>query len=224
VAAAITREQIVDVAESIARRDGLDAVTVRRVSAELGVTPAAMYWHLEDKQELVSALVDRASARTERPGADYGTWLERLVRFYVSTREEFTAIAGLGRALVTTEPTDATLANCLFAFELLTSAGFGERRALGVFDALSTMSWGHLMMIDVERSNQGQGRGDAIAKYSERMKAVIERTPGYAVFARDFDDDRSRAQLVRGLELIVRAAALEDGIDVPPLTRVDVTN
>ncbi len=214
MAAAITRDQIVDAAEQIARAEGLDAVTIRRVSSELGVTPAALYWHLEDKQALVRSLVDRASARTERPGPDYGTWLERLRRFYLSTREEFTAYAGLSGALVTSEPTDATLANCLYALELLTGAGFDEAHALDVFDALSTFSWGHLMMIDVERSNQHQTHSEAIAKYSERMKAVIERTPEYAVFARDFDDDRSLAQLVRGLDLILRAAAIESGIEV----------
>jgi len=209
----MSRTQIIDKAEAIARREGLDSVTVRRLSAELGVTPAAMYWHLDDKQDLVRSLVDRASARTERPGPDYGSWFERLVRFYVSTREEFTAYAGLSGALVTAEPTDATLENCLFAIELLIEGGFDEPAALTVFDTLSTFSWGHLMMIDVGRFDRRHARSEAIATYADRVRAVIEKKPEYALLVRDYDDARSLAQLVRGIELIVGAALAEAGLD-----------
>ena len=155
--AAITREQIVDVAEALAQREGLDAITVRRVASELGVTPAALYWHLADKQELVRALVDRASARTEFPDASFGNWLERLIRFYLSTREQFSAYPGLSSALVTAEPTEATLANCMFVLGLLNEAGFDATTALEVFDALSMLSIGHLTMIELARFRLAPG-------------------------------------------------------------------
>ena len=222
VGAALTREQIIDVAEDMARREGLESVTVRRVSAEIGVTAAALYWHLEDKQDLVRALVDRASARIERPGPEYGTWYERLVRFYLSTREEFSAYAGLSGALMTAEPTDATLQNCLFVLEVLQHAGFDEPTALSLFDTLSTFSWGHLMMIDMSRINVQRAGSEGSAAYTQRVRALINDRPEYAVFVRSlrhFNDRRNETQLVRGIELIVTSAAAASGISVPSSSR-----
>jgi AcrR family transcriptional regulator len=220
--AAVTRDRIIDAADKLARREGLENVTVRRVSAVLGVTPAALYWHLDGKQDLLSALVDRASARTERPGSEYGGWLDRLVRFYVSTRQEFTAYPGLSRALMTVEPSDATMQNCLYVFELLIEVGFGEQQAIGLFDALNTLSWGHLSMLDMARTNSGQARPQAVAQYAEWVRGLLETKPQYAVFVRslaEFDDERNRRQLVHGVELLARAAAADAGIDVPTLAR-----
>ncbi|MFL5761300.1 MAG: TetR/AcrR family transcriptional regulator [Thermomicrobiales bacterium] len=38
---------------AIADSEGLQAVTIRRVAKELGVTPMALYWHFKDKNELL---------------------------------------------------------------------------------------------------------------------------------------------------------------------------
>lgn len=226
VAADVTREQIIDVADDLARREGLENVTVRRVSAALGVTPAALYWHLDGKRDLLSALVDRASARTDRPHADYGHWLDRLVRFYLSTREEFTAYQGLSRALMAVEPSDATMQNCLYVYDLLMEVGFEEEAAIGLFDSLNTLSWGHLMMLDLARSSVTQVREKAVVAYAEWVRGVLEQRPEYAVFVRslsDFDDARSRRQLIHGIELLARAGALDAGVAVPDTTRFAVT-
>lgn len=214
-AAAVTREQIVDVADAIARREGLERVTVRRVSADIGVTPAALYWHLDAKRDLLSALVDRASERTERPGPEFGHWIDRLVHFYLSTREQFTACQGLSRALMSVEPSDATMRNCLYVYELLTAVGFDEQSAIDLFDALNTLSWGHLMILDMARVNAAQMRPQAVAQYANWVRGVLADSPEYAVFVRslsEFNDERSRRQLVNGIEMLARAAAADAGI------------
>jgi AcrR family transcriptional regulator len=222
VAAAVSRDRIIEVADELARREGLANVTVRRVSAALGVTPAALYWHLDGKRDLLSALVDRASSRTERPGPTFGHWIDRLVCFYLSTRQEFTAYQGLSRALMAVEPSDATMQNCLYVYELLVEVGFDDTAAVDLFDALNTLSWGHLMMLDMARSSATEVRAQAVANYAEWVRGVLEKSPEYAVFVRsltDFDDARSRRQLVNGIEMLTRAAANDAGIDVPTTTR-----
>ena len=128
-------------------------MTVRRVSSALGVTAAALYWHLTNKEELVAALVDRGSQRTERPGPDYGHWLDRLVQFFSQPR----AVQCVRRV----EPgphdrradrlDDAQLPLRLRAAD---RRGVRQRAAITLFDALSTLSWGHLMMLDTARHEQ----------------------------------------------------------------------
>lgn len=220
--ASVTREQIVDVAEALARDAGLDNVTVRRITSTLGITPGAIYWHLADKNEIVRALVDRAAFRVERPGAEFGTWLDRLIRFYLSTREEFTAYAGLSRALMQAEPTDGTMVACLYVLDLLTDAGFDEHAAVGLFDSLSMMSWGHLMLIDAALTNRTKTRGEAVTEFSDHVAHVLETKPAYAVFARhlaELDDERNRQQLIHGIDLLARAAAADAGVPAPPSSR-----
>jgi TetR/AcrR family transcriptional regulator, tetracycline repressor protein len=43
---------------SLADAEGLEAVTIRRLAAELGVTPMALYWHFRNKDELLTGLAD----------------------------------------------------------------------------------------------------------------------------------------------------------------------
>ena len=43
----------------LADADGLDAVTIRRLAQDLGVTPMALYWHFTDKDALLLAIAER---------------------------------------------------------------------------------------------------------------------------------------------------------------------
>src|SRR5688572_26229014 len=152
----VTREQIVDAADVLARRDGLQQLSLRKLSANLSVTPGALYWHVDDKQDLVREVVDRASARVERAGHDEGTWLDRLLLFFASTRRVFAEYSGIASALMTVQPGDTLQSNNLYVFQLLVEGGFDEDAAVSVFNAVSTYSFGHLMMIDTARSNRRQ--------------------------------------------------------------------
>ena len=54
----LTRAAVLERAAKLADADGLDAVTIRRLAQELGVTPMALYWHFKNKDELLVGLVD----------------------------------------------------------------------------------------------------------------------------------------------------------------------
>jgi TetR/AcrR family transcriptional regulator, tetracycline repressor protein len=58
----LTREAIVQRALEIGDREGLDAVSVRRVASELGVTPMALYRHVRDKNDLYNAMLEAVIA------------------------------------------------------------------------------------------------------------------------------------------------------------------
>ena len=54
----LSREAIVDTALDILSQYGLADVSMRRIAGVLGVAPGALYWHIENKQELIAALAD----------------------------------------------------------------------------------------------------------------------------------------------------------------------
>lgn len=55
----LDRERILDAAQTIAERDGIAKLTMRRIGAELGADPTAVYRHFRDKNELLIELADR---------------------------------------------------------------------------------------------------------------------------------------------------------------------
>jgi AcrR family transcriptional regulator len=58
----LTREQIVRTALGLVDRDGLTALSMRRLGAELGVDPMAVYYHIPSKHALLHAIVEAVMA------------------------------------------------------------------------------------------------------------------------------------------------------------------
>lgn len=58
----LTREQIVRTALKLVDRDGLKALSMRRLGVELGVDPMAVYYHIPNKQALLDAIVEAVMA------------------------------------------------------------------------------------------------------------------------------------------------------------------
>jgi len=54
------RDALVDAGEALARADGLEGVTVRRIAAACGVSAAAVYRHFPSGDHLIAAVAQRA--------------------------------------------------------------------------------------------------------------------------------------------------------------------
>ncbi|HEX5204376.1 TetR/AcrR family transcriptional regulator C-terminal domain-containing protein [Paractinoplanes rhizophilus] len=73
--AALTLDQIADAAIAIADAEGLAAVSMQRVAADLGYTKMSLYRYLPGKAEMVAAMLERALAHPPRLG---NPWREAL--------------------------------------------------------------------------------------------------------------------------------------------------
>ncbi|MFC4909953.1 TetR/AcrR family transcriptional regulator [Actinomadura gamaensis] len=74
----LTPEQIVDRAIEIADADGLEAVSIRRIAEDLGVSPMSIYTYVPGKAELLDAMLDRAMGEIVPPGDEPSGWRERV--------------------------------------------------------------------------------------------------------------------------------------------------
>jgi AcrR family transcriptional regulator len=63
--ARLTRTAVVERALQLADADGLEALTIRKLAQELGVTPMALYWHFRSKDELLDGLAERVWAEID---------------------------------------------------------------------------------------------------------------------------------------------------------------
>ena len=130
----IRREQIIDTAVSLLDRDGLDGVTLRKVAAELHVYVGALYWHVQNKQELLdemaNALLSEYFAQVEgpTPEQDWSDWLQgicQLLRQAMLAHREGARVvagAGFGRAVILARLVELIVQNLL-------AAGFSLRLA-----------------------------------------------------------------------------------------------
>jgi AcrR family transcriptional regulator len=73
----LTREDIAAAALDLVDRDGLDALSMRRLADELGVGTMTLYGYFRSKSELLDALMDASVTLTRIPPAT-GHWRERI--------------------------------------------------------------------------------------------------------------------------------------------------
>jgi AcrR family transcriptional regulator len=61
----VSADRILEVAGDIVERHGVDALTMRRMSDDLGVAVTSIYWHVGNRDAVLDGLVDRLLARME---------------------------------------------------------------------------------------------------------------------------------------------------------------
>jgi AcrR family transcriptional regulator len=90
VAAPLSRERIALVAMALVDREGIDALSFRRLAADLGCEAMSIYHHVPAKAHLLDALVDMMLSEIVIPTpAEEPDWLQRLRR----TAHAFRAMA-----------------------------------------------------------------------------------------------------------------------------------
>jgi AcrR family transcriptional regulator len=63
----LSRDAIVAAARAVVERDGVDALTMRRVADEVEASPMALYRHVRSKDELLVLLLDALASALPRP-------------------------------------------------------------------------------------------------------------------------------------------------------------
>jgi TetR/AcrR family tetracycline transcriptional repressor len=94
----LTRTAVVERALGLGDTEGLDAITIRRLATELGVTPMALYWHFKNKDELLLGLIDHVMAgiRADRTAADpWPVQLRAMVQALVHAMREHPCLPDL---------------------------------------------------------------------------------------------------------------------------------
>jgi DNA-binding transcriptional regulator YhcF (GntR family) len=75
---ALTPERVVATAIAVADAEGLAAVSMRRVAAELGVATMSLYRHVSDKDDLLMQMMDAAFSEWPFPADPPQGWRDRL--------------------------------------------------------------------------------------------------------------------------------------------------
>jgi AcrR family transcriptional regulator len=101
---ALSRAAIVEAALAVADRQGLDAVSMRRVAEELDTGASALYVYIRNRDDLLEAMFDYAMASVAEAELPAGDWRERLTRLLLEAIAAASGHGGLARVALTTVP------------------------------------------------------------------------------------------------------------------------
>jgi TetR/AcrR family tetracycline transcriptional repressor len=129
---ALTQEQVVKRAVDLMAEAGLEALTLRRLAAELGVSAPTLYWHVRDKRQLLDLMAEALVAQEDRStapahGQPWWDWLAERARFQwrvlTSHRDAALVVAG-------NRPTETGLPEIEQVLASLVVVGFPPAEAL----------------------------------------------------------------------------------------------
>jgi AcrR family transcriptional regulator len=81
----LTHERVLEKAIALADKNGLEALSMRKLGQALGVEAMSLYNHIANKGELVAAMVDRVVEQFELP--DDGRWGDAVRRCAISAHD-----------------------------------------------------------------------------------------------------------------------------------------
>jgi AcrR family transcriptional regulator len=103
--AALSKERIVAAATNVADKEGLSQLSMRRVAVELHVATMSLYRHVEDKDDLLTAMVDAAFTEWQVPPRKVGNgWQEILAEAALELWQIFRGHPWLAPAYSLTRP------------------------------------------------------------------------------------------------------------------------
>jgi TetR/AcrR family tetracycline transcriptional repressor len=141
----LNRRRVLEEAVRFADREGLKALTMRRLGAELGVEAMSLYNHVPNKSALLDGMVEVLLGELEIPPENRG-WEERIRDGYRAFRRLAHEHPNVFPLLVTRPPD--TMDGVWLVEEFLRTleeAGFGKETALHAFRALSSYTFGYAM-------------------------------------------------------------------------------
>jgi AcrR family transcriptional regulator len=177
-----SHEELARQALEIMDAHGPEALTMRRVASELGMSPMALYRYFPSKTELMDAAIELAAPEIELPDPGAGRWKEQLaelaralyragVRHPSVTRERFNRPLQTPRALRVTD--------C--AIGLLLEAGLTKTDAVAAFKALLVHTLGAAAFAAAE------SRPEVRKRASQRHATLpVEEVPSMASVAEEF--------------------------------------
>ncbi|MFE9853902.1 TetR/AcrR family transcriptional regulator [Streptomyces sp. NPDC005780] len=170
---AFSREAITVAAVALADAEGIDAVTMRRVAAEVGAGVMSLYSYAPDKETLLDLMIDHVNGELSAPRPLTGDWRADLKAIGHLQREHMLRhpwLAGAVPARRTLGP--RTLAFLEHALAALRPSGLDGGARLEVFAQLTAFVAGHVAHeVTQAEAAQSPGRAAAEALYLTAVAA-----------------------------------------------------
>ncbi|GAB4589247.1 mycofactocin system transcriptional regulator MftR2 [Nocardia sp. IFM 10818] len=186
----LSEAEIVEAALRVVRQDGVEKLSMRRLSRELGVSPMAPYYYVADKRELLDLVATAALTGVRKPPDDSGPWQMRLRDLIDQIDEKLRKHPGLGDVLIE-QMLGKQLDLIAAVMEILFDAGFNERNVLAAYATIHTYLFGRSKVNPRDRTGL----------HDRALPEAVERATKHMADLRGkYSYDFSMDVLVAGLE------------------------
>jgi TetR/AcrR family transcriptional regulator, tetracycline repressor protein len=147
----------------LARRDGVENVTMRGLATEAGTSASSVYYHVAGKAELLDLLIEAVVGSIEIPTG--GAWPDRVVALYTNAWRVLVTVPGIAGLLQQRPHTDAAVSMDRATRSILRESGLSKRH----FAAAYALLYVHLLG-SVELQHYGAKKG---AREMARAESVF---------------------------------------------------
>jgi AcrR family transcriptional regulator len=165
---ALDREHLVKHLLELARRVGVDNVTMRNLAAEAGTSASSVYYHVTDKAALLDLLADSVLESIEIP-VD-GDWEHRIRQLYTNAWQVMVGIPGIATLIQQRPLTGAADALDRTAKAIMAESGWATED----LDAAHTVLYIHLLgSVQLEHHLRRAGAGDARLHFQHGLRVIL---------------------------------------------------
>ena len=144
---ALSRDLLLDAAVALIDEVGLAGFSVRNLAARMNVFPAAIYWWLPTRNDILAAIVSHALRDIVPPDetVEWKAWIrELMIRYRAVVRQHPHVAPLITSQLVSNAGVDLTLVETLL--RVLTRAGFMGEKLLAAYDVVIAAKIGFVSM------------------------------------------------------------------------------
>jgi AcrR family transcriptional regulator len=165
----LDRARVVAALRTLARRVGVQGVTMRELAAELGAAVPSVYYHVAGKQAALDLLAE--SVLAEIPIFESGPWDTRLTELYCAAREVILAIPGVAGILQASAGGESARRLDKLSRSLLDEAGLTKPVAAATHSVLYTYLLGSITLEEARRVQGGSRQ--AANRFRDGLQIVL---------------------------------------------------
>jgi AcrR family transcriptional regulator len=173
--ARLSKRAVVDRALKLADAGGLDALTIRKLAQDLGVTPMALYWHFRSKDDLLEGMAEQVWGEIEvrvDPSIPWWAQLQGGLESLIKVLRAHPAAPQL--VLEHEKQNEAALRATEAALQILRDAGFDPQYAAEI--ARSTL-WTGMSLVMSETGYHPELSEDNLAEHQRRTEIYLAMLP-----------------------------------------------
>lgn len=137
----LTKDELFERALAIVDAEGLEALTMRRLAAEVGVEAASLYHHLPNKDALLDGVVVKMRSEVRVPDPIPEDWVDLMTAIFAEYYRVLAAHPNLVTLSGRSVETDPETSGLIF----LTQLGFSDDEAVDLWQSMIAFVVGYSM-------------------------------------------------------------------------------
>jgi TetR/AcrR family tetracycline transcriptional repressor len=182
--ARLSKQAVIDRALKLADASGLDALTIRKLAQDLGVTPMALYWHFRSKEDLLEGMAEQIWSEIDINVDPALPWHAQLKSGLESLVKVLRAHPSAPQLVLSHEKrNEAALRATEITLEILRDAGFDPEHAsaiarsvlwTGIMLVMSEPGWFPELPADERAERQRRGRIELAMLPTDKYPRLVE--------------------------------------------------